>query len=244
MANFSKKRGSHGQALIEGAIALVLITSLVVVGALLIIGTGLAIYYKGKLAYAAQVGAKVGGESKYWLGAPRPGYNNSKLSSDVTKTVNSVLVGLGLPKAQDGKIHAQETAIDGVVGVKVTVEESGLEIISGGLLPPSITLMESAFCPYSTNDPIGVLGLSVEGQGDGPEGIGMFIPVYGGGARTGIVGHTGVPNPPGGVDYWRIGIVKDPTIANSTGKISIFGGLAENQVFDAPVRTPPPESSH
>lgn len=232
-SNKKFKRDQRGQALIEGAVSLVLITMLVVGGTLLIIGTGLAIYYKAKLAYAAQIGAKTGGEGKYWLGAPRPNYSNTRMLTDVRNAVNAALIGLGLPRAADGKIDARETTVNGVHGVQVSVEESGLEIISGGLLPPTLTMTETAFYPYSINDPIGVLGLSVEGVGSAQNGIGMFIPVYGGGENSGVIGHTGIPNPPGGVDYWKIGIQRD--VSTNTG-ISKYGGLEERKVLQGPQR--------
>ncbi|MBY0358752.1 MAG: hypothetical protein K2W82_12180 [Candidatus Obscuribacterales bacterium] len=205
-------RTASGQGLIEGTVSLAMITAMVVAGTLLIIGTGLAVYYKSKIAYAAGVGAKYGAQGKRWLGAVRPGYTNDRLTADVTNAVNAALIGLGMPAARQGRITATETTINNVSGLQVSVQEDGLEIISGGLLPPVISLTETAFYAYDNDKPLGVLGLTIGASGPvagAPNGLGqgLYIPVYGAGSYTG--GQNLSSYPSGQFPYWAAGIIRD-----------------------------------
>lgn len=208
----SIRRNKNGQAIIEGTVALVLITAAVVAGTLLIIGSGLAVYYKAKISYAAGVGAKHGAQGKRWLGATRPNYSNSKLNTEVTNAVNACLMGMGLPAAKAGHITATETTINNIQGLQVTVQEDGLGIISGGLLPSTISLSETAFYAYDNDRPLGVLGLTLGATGAVPGypngiGQGLYIPVYGAGSYTGGQNMSGYPS--GSFPYWAAGIIRE-----------------------------------
>lgn len=219
-ANQKTFRSKRGQALIEGAASLMLITIVIVSGVLLIIGSGLAVYYKSKLALAAAAGAQYAGQGAYFLGARRNDYSDDQLQADVTNAVNAVLTGEGLPAARAGNVVARSTTRNGIAGMEVRVEEGGLEIISGGLLPATITLSESAFYPYANDKPTAILEMSVGGTSVRPEGQGLFLPMYGGGA-IGQFNPNGLqsqgPVPLGEFPTWKIAVVGEEIPALSSG---------------------------
>lgn len=222
-SSFYCKRTQSGQGLVEGTIGVSLITAIVVAGTLLILGAGTAIYYKFKLAVAASVGAKYGGQGASFLGAKRKNYSDSQLAIDVRNAVNAALIGQGLPAAKSENITAKGTTKNGIEGMEVTVTEGGLEIISGGLLPSAITLTETAFYPYENNKPTAILGLSIGGTGAVKDGQGLFIPMYGGGSiapgNEAVVSAGGGqgPVPTGKFPYWKVAVVGEKVPGYSVG---------------------------
>lgn len=225
---YNSRQRSSGQALVEGTVALVMIAGIVIGGTLLVIGCGLGVYYKTKLAFAAETGARYGGQGAYWLGAKRKGYDDKQLTTDVTNSVNATLIGLGLPMAKDGKITAKSVTVNGIEGMQVTVEEGGLQIISGGLLPPSITLSETAFYPYGNDKPTALLGLSVGGTTAYPDGQGLFLPMYGGGA-LGQFNTKGTatqgPRPSGSLPYWKVAVIGEVVNGLPVSRVEGYGEL-------------------
>ncbi|MBY0359343.1 MAG: hypothetical protein K2W82_15180 [Candidatus Obscuribacterales bacterium] len=209
-----RSRSKRGQALVEGAASAVVLSLIIVGGVLLVIGSGLAVYYKSKLALAAAAGAQYGAQGQYFLGARRSDYMNDQLQADVTSAVNAVLTGEGLPAARGGNIRASSVTRNGVAGMEVMVQESGLEIISGGFLPTTINLTETAFYPYSNDKPTALLEMSIGGTGADKQfrnqgGQGLYLPMYGGGA-AGRFNPNGTatqgPVPLGEFPTWKVAV--------------------------------------
>ena len=97
MKSSRQYRNSHGQALAEGAAALILLTAIIVGGVLLILGTGTLAYYKIKLATVTSAVAKVAVDGRYWLGAQRPDFNATTVQNNATTLATDLLGKAGFP---------------------------------------------------------------------------------------------------------------------------------------------------
>lgn len=206
-------RADRGQALAEGAVAMICIAALIVGGILLLMGAGSAFYYKLKIAHAAETGARFGTDKAEFLGAPRPNYTDSQLEQDVIDVVNTSLNVMGLPEAKSIEV-ARET-IKGKRFLKVKVKVDGLPILSGGILPNAISVDDTAASAFSDNSPPGVLGLTL---GTSPTGKGYYVPIYGPGSGF----PAGLPTtfPRGKVFYYAAGVQADAS--NVPADVSIL----------------------
>ncbi|MBY0359344.1 MAG: hypothetical protein K2W82_15185 [Candidatus Obscuribacterales bacterium] len=224
-----KRDRRRGQALVEGAVSLVIIVALMIGGILVILGSYFALTYKTKLAYAVAEGAKASTNYGYFLGAKRKDYSDAQLVMMARDKVNNALVAFGLSAAKPGNLAIAMVTRNGVEGVQVDLKHDQLGVISGGLLPANITLSERAFYPLRNVTPTAVLGMSIGGTSDFPNGQGLFLPMYGGGAvgRGNPNGtSTQGPVPSGTFRTWKIAI---------TGEIIPPINWADNpSVLDSP----------
>ncbi len=203
MSSSRKYRNYHGQALAEGAAALILLTAIIVGGVLLILGTGTLAYYKIKLAAVTSAAAKVAVDGRYWLGAQRPDYNEATVKADVTSTVQDLLGRIGLPAAS-AVVNVDFATDPKAVIVKLTV--SALPIISGGILPNIVTLQDTEAEPYITGRPIGWCAVRYNGPAiAGPPGsqAALYLPCYG--ANDPSLGPYASPEGNGHFPYWQDG---------------------------------------
>jgi hypothetical protein len=200
-AHTSKKgmheRSRRGAVLIEGAAVMIMLAALTVGAVALIGSTALASYYKEKIFLAAQTAANYASSRAQFLGADRPNYNAKRAKSETIEVANTVLTKMGLPRAS--RIDVDDSVIAGRRYLTVTINEDGLSIISGGILPSAISLRETASVAFEDNSPVGVLGITI---GESPNGSGFYIPVYGAGRGTN--GPTSYPR--GRFPYWALGI--------------------------------------
>jgi hypothetical protein len=173
------RRNASGQALAEGCAALILVTMIIVGGVVLILGAGTAIYYKIKIAMVVDNAARFGTQGKFFLGAIRPDFSSAKLKADVVTVVQNscAKMGLPVPDAEDVEVDSSATDSAGHQYVSVTLHESGLPLISGGILPKSMTVSDTAVATMESSlPPPAVLGLTL---GASPDGTGYYIPIYG-----------------------------------------------------------------
>jgi hypothetical protein len=175
-----KVRKAKGQGIVEGVAALWLIVSITVCLILFILGAGTAIYYKMRLAAVVDSAAEYAAQSTTWLGAVRPDYSESAVKEKTRQLVDVQLGQLGLPVASEVETDINLRTVPSYVTVKVKVV--GLRIISGNVLPTSISLMETGVHGLATDGPIAVLGLGIINS-DGT-GQGVYVPSYGAGQNT------------------------------------------------------------
>ncbi len=187
MSQRIEQKRTSGQALIEGALAMTMIAALIIGGALLLLGTGFSVYYKTKIAHAAEAGARFGTETAEWLGAPRPDYSSAQLRSDVTNVVNVALAEMGMPSA--AKVEVRKTTVGEIKFLTVKVSVDNLRIFSGGVLPGGISLTDTAASAFGKTTPPAVLGITFSSSGvregfPNGKGQGMYLPAYGAGSFT------------------------------------------------------------
>lgn len=216
-----KKYRQRGQALVEGAVSLVLIVALMIGGILLVLGSYFALSYKTKLAYVVAEGAKAGTDTGYFLGARRKDYSEAQMLINARNKVNTALIAFGLSAARPGNLVASVVTRNGVRGTQISLRHDQLGVISGGLLPSNIILTEQAFYPYRNVTPTAILEMSIGGTSARPEGQGLFLPMYGGGAagqfnplsdpRT-----TQGPIPQGTFKTWKVAFVGERILALSS----------------------------
>lgn len=204
-------RNVRGQALVESACGLVVITIVFV----LLVGFGINTYaaltFGTKLQIVAMETARVLDDERLWLGVQRPDYEAS-VSQQKAETVGAVVADkLGL----DGK---SVTFAFEEVGVKNGDEELGrMTVVTAsiglaklpfelGVFPTGIPVSATAASARGTVQPYAVCDIDApikrEGGATGPKD-GVRIPVYGFFRRTGLgepqTITTGDPNlPPGG----------------------------------------------
>lgn len=196
MSGKRESRSARGQALAEGAVALVLISMLAIVSVLLLVGTALAVYYKLKLACVAESAAVSAVEGRYWLGAqkPYPLYDPVQVESRTVDLAKSMAEKLGLGSAP--KVTVDQSSIK-LASVSVTAE--GLPLLSGGMLPSSLAMSDTAVRPYIQRHPIGVGGLTLDIVNLNSVGKGIYFPVYG--ATPGTAGPSSCPT--ANFPYWQ-----------------------------------------
>jgi hypothetical protein len=158
----------------------VLITVILVAAVLLILFTGAGVYYRIKVAFAAQSGAKTGADRGFFLGAVQPGVSPAQRDADAVQAVKDALSIMGLPAA-DNIVPQVVTAPSGKQFYQVEVDYNGIKLVAGSL--PAVPIKEVAAISITDQTPPGVLGLTFA---QSPNGIGFYIPVYGPGSPAGF----------------------------------------------------------
>ena len=166
VASSKTARPGRGAALTEGAAALLIIVPAAIGGLLLLSGSGMALYYKMKVSYAAMEGARYATQTSEWLGAPRPGWSDNM----VTTVVNTSLRKMGLP---DGHVVTKKEIIGGTRYYSVTVTVNGLRNIGLGSMP---SISDTATSPFSVTSAPATLGLTFGDSGS------VVLPCYGHGS--------------------------------------------------------------
>lgn len=196
-------RNQVGQGLAESAAAATIIMALMVAGVLLIMTTGQLIYYKIKLCSIAEAAAEYAADARYWLGAQRPYYT---VASVQTQTGNMAKALLKLEGFDTSSVTCTvDQTSDKVVSVTLKVDKLGL--LTGGFLPSTTAVAETASQPYPNDRPNGLLGVTVCKQPSGCGGI--YLPTYGAGARAS--GPSSYPS--SALPYWEgAGYTKAPLV--------------------------------
>lgn len=174
-------RTARGQALAEGAVALMFITMLAIASILLLIGTATLLYYKLKIAYVADTATVTAVQGRYWLGAqyPYPLYDPADVEKKTKDQANSMMQQFGF--ASTPHVTVDQSSIK-LAAVKI--DAAGLPLIAGDILPSSIALNEVAARPYIQRHPIGVFGLTLDIFGLSSVGKGLYFPSYGSAASN------------------------------------------------------------
>lgn len=129
-----KRINQNGAVLVEGVVALVLIIIGTVLGTLLLVNSGLSIYYKEKLGFVANQASQFA----FQLPAdkdPRP---------QTTVFVNELIEKIGLPAEKTTVTTDNTVQIAGVRGAKVIISAELKLIGKGDVLPLTIPLTETA----------------------------------------------------------------------------------------------------
>ncbi len=208
------KRKQAGAALAEGVASLALITSIVIGGVLLIVSSGLMMLYHMKVQSAAQVGANAALSNSEWSGALRSpstttnGPVSAAVKANVMAAVNTALQSMGIAPVVDIPTPTVATPAGTNTHVyTVKVSCSSLPLISGGILPESLGVTETATSASSSqsplslawmyfNPPTGIPGWPASGGTAG----GVMVPVYMEGAAP------GPPLPSGSFPYYTINV--------------------------------------
>jgi hypothetical protein len=143
-------RTATGSGIVEGTVALWLIILGVVGGTLLLINTGIAMYYKQKLSFITHEAAHAAVDQMVW----NNGYRPFVTEQDVVKSTKNRLIDIakkmGLP--QPSKIDVTVSATD----ITVTATLTGMQLMgNGALLPGSISLSDTAVALVNTSQPPG-----------------------------------------------------------------------------------------
>lgn len=196
MSHKKARRTARGQALAEGAAALIFITMLAVVSILFLIGTATLVYYKLKLAYVTDTAAVTAVQGRYWLGAqyPYPLYNPVDVEKRTTDQAKSMMQQLGIGSSPEVAVDQSSFRI-----ATINIDAGGLKLMSGGVLPSSMTLKDIAARPYIQRHPIGVFGLTFNVTGVPNSGKGVYYPSYG--AASGNSGPSSFPTV--NFPYWQ-----------------------------------------
>ncbi len=181
MKSSRQYRNSHGQALAEGAAALILLTAIIVGGVLLILGTGTLAYYKIKLATVTSAVAKVAVDGRYWLGAQRPDFNATTVQNNATTLATDLLGKAGFPSQVISSATVTVDFASDPNAAIVTIAVSYLPIVSGGILPSVASMQDTEAEPYILNRPIGVLRAGYQNMSGGTSDVvaGVNVPCYG-----------------------------------------------------------------
>jgi hypothetical protein len=175
-------RNKKGQAIIEGAVVLWLITFLVVMGVLLILFTGFALYYKIKMSFVAQQVAAFMQNRANFIGVPRPvgtGPGQFDLSGTTVQAKalgNTLLTKFGLPAVSDDAITIVQPSGGSSIW-EVTIVEDKIPIpFGGGFVPAIIKLSETGLSVENTQDLFAYSLITVVDPQGGPS-RGMVVPV-------------------------------------------------------------------
>jgi hypothetical protein len=133
-------RSSCGQGIIEGVIGLILVMGGAVLGTLLLLNSGSAMYLKEKLAIVTAQSAK------YAAGLSP----TSDVTGSTTQFVRDLLPQFGLTPSSDLTVQTSETTISGSPAVQVSVT-TGIPLFGNGtVFPLSVKLTDSSACLLSS----------------------------------------------------------------------------------------------
>jgi hypothetical protein len=146
-----KKRSVSGQGLIHGVAALILITTVGVVLALLLFNVGVVFLYQDKVNRIADEAARSINREMYWLGMTNPSFsgNMANLQTQNTNLIKRMLEAAGLA-SDDQHVRIEYNQDTVSVGTQpepssatvtvVTLRVSGLRTVGGLCFPSGVTL--------------------------------------------------------------------------------------------------------
>ncbi|MBY0359050.1 MAG: hypothetical protein K2W82_13690 [Candidatus Obscuribacterales bacterium] len=170
----AKRQSQKGQALLEGAVSLVLVIGTSVLCLLFLVNIGLVIYYKLQLSAVTNQAATDAASdiiNASWGGFYNP-VSPNQLTTNARQRINTALQALNLPAANNIQVTQPSNRT-----VRVTVNTDGPPwlIDYANFFPRSILSQEIACASTSDPRPPGTLTLSVTGHPDQA----VSIPVYG-----------------------------------------------------------------
>lgn len=172
-------RNCKGAGLVESAVALILMTTITVLGVAFLADIGALVNYKIKLNAIADAAARYAADETNWMGTQRPQqYFSPKQVQTLTNNVVAELLkdeGMDFSKTVNAPVSSD--ASGQVCVVTLTVDKLPLPFPIG-LLPRTISDVEVAAVPYPNDTPIGVLTLNWKPYYSSTVS-GIIIPAYG-----------------------------------------------------------------
>ncbi|MBV8174277.1 MAG: hypothetical protein JO151_06890 [Verrucomicrobia bacterium] len=182
MKRFS--RTSSGQGMAEGVAGLVIFCFVFVGCLMLFLNTVVLSDYYRKLQMAATEAAKSIDSQRYWLGSPRPDYDQGKAEQNAHDLADFILTSSGLPKSSNFSVDYPQkpSNIPGQSALqltRVTVTVNQLRTV-GHLFTPFVALSGTGI---SSNTGLGIFAYAnlAEYVDGGGAGIGrqVYVPIYG-----------------------------------------------------------------
>lgn len=199
-------RSERGQGLAEGAAGLVIFCMVFVGCLMLFINTVVLSDYYRKLQMAATEAAKTIDAQKYWLGAPRAGYDQATAEANARNLADFILESAGMPKTSSFKVDYPSKAsnVEGqasMVLTRVTLSVNELKTV-GGLFAPFIALSGVGISSNQAGGVYAYCTMALQTQGSTNTGGArqIYFPVYGvthgasGGSAT-VFGSPGIVPP-------------------------------------------------
>jgi hypothetical protein len=169
-------RGNRGGTLVEGSVALMLVTWVGGLTIFFLLTIVLVVMYKIKLTYAVTNAAAFATERRFWLGGQRPKFDPVLEEQAVSDYAKYISGGLGL-----GQVIVDFSSTQ---YAKVKITALDLPLLRGSVYPQAISLQDQAFFPYIKHAPVGWYGMTVQNAGFAGGGMGLYHPSYGGGMGT------------------------------------------------------------
>jgi hypothetical protein len=143
-------RRQSGQGLTEGVAGLLLVTTGIVLGVLLLVNSGLLLFYKEKLAFVTDQTAKFAAT-----------LSSDTRDDDTEKFAKELLGKVGLPSKQ-ATVKVDDTTLAGQAAVSVAITDNFGLFGNGEILPKASSLTDVAVClgGGDANQPIGLLQIA------------------------------------------------------------------------------------
>jgi hypothetical protein len=129
-----RKRSNRGQSLIEGTVFLVIFIGLFITLVLGLVNLSIVVSEQQKIQVAATQAAQYIIGQRYWLGAVRTDYDQSKSQANARAVADGVLKSLGLP-ASCSFTTTDLPLQNGIIVSTVTVSVAGLPLLNGAAMP-------------------------------------------------------------------------------------------------------------
>lgn len=137
-----------GSSIVEGTVGLLLVIGGAVMGTLLMVNSGIAMYYKQKLSFVTHEAAQAAVNQMVWNNAYRPGVSEGNVIAITKERVKSIAHQMGLPEPSNIDVTVSADSI--TVGATL----SGLSLIGNGtILPCSLELSDKAVSLLTTSQP-------------------------------------------------------------------------------------------
>jgi hypothetical protein len=142
---YCRTRSTKGQALVEGASMLVVMTIVIALLLLGLLNTYILGAYNLKMQPIAASAARRVAACKWWLGMIRPEYNQREAEIDAEQALNGELKSVGLPEANNVKFSYSTVMLRKKLTtiVRVDFDVNKVKIAQGLFFPSFITLHAS-----------------------------------------------------------------------------------------------------
>ncbi|MBP9093584.1 hypothetical protein KBI23_21370 [bacterium] len=156
-----RRRGSHGAALVEGVVSLVMITIGTVAAVTLLVNAGMSTYYKEKIGFVAN-------QCATYAASLSPG---DDLEGKTSLLAKKLVAAMGMPN-NAVTVKVAEMPIEDRVGLKVTLCVGGLGMFGSGDIMPKVLSMQDTAVSLRNGTPSGYLWMN-----NNPKFSGYLIPV-------------------------------------------------------------------
>lgn len=168
-------RARRGQALIEGAVGMIMLCMVGVPLLILLLNIGQYMTWSVKLNYIAGEAARYIDANRYWLGMERRDYNREKAIASAVNIANGMLKSSGLPQISNSPDQFEINDLDVEIYPPGSDKPHAIHVTQVNIVPPGLTLGLNSCLPT---------GLRVKGSGistDAPNSISppMIVTVCG-----------------------------------------------------------------
>ncbi len=174
-------RNKQGQAIIEGACILVVLTAVFV--SLLMFGINVyaALTYQTKLDTVAREAVSVIRENKYWIGVKRLDYKKEIAEEKARQMADEVCKRLGLPKIANFSLEEDPTPAGDILQLTVSINKFPLPFGGvKGLFPKFLQLTSTGVSTIPKTTVYAITGMACRDMND-PQGrsIQTYVPALG-----------------------------------------------------------------